>query len=132
MKTKVRSSGSTGIFSEPLFVRFGPLNKGKAHCPASFSENRRKFLGRNRLGQFGRGAGEHPSRNLLSRSELHPRATEEQMTRHPIFLEENKKQLKPEADDQSHKPAKHIEETARLASSVETAKDPGRVRRAKD
>jgi hypothetical protein len=54
------------------------------------------------------------------------------MTRHPIFLEENKKQLKPEADDQSHKPAKHIEETARLASSVETAKDPGRVRRAKD
>jgi hypothetical protein len=34
--------------------------------------------------------------------------------------------------DQSHKPAKHIEETARLASSVETAKDPGKVRRTKD
>ena len=29
-------------------------------------------------------------------------------------------------------PAKHIEETARLASSVETAKDPSKVRRTKD
>jgi len=71
-------------------------------------------------------------RNLLSRSELHPNAMEEQMTRHPISVEENKKPLKPEADDQSHVPAKHIEETGRLASSVETAKDPGKVRRIKD
>ena len=54
------------------------------------------------------------------------------MTRHPVFVEENKKPLKPEADDQSHQPAKHIEETARLASSVETAKDPNKVRRTKD
>jgi hypothetical protein len=38
----------------------------------------------------------------------------------------------PKAKDQSHKPAKHIEETARLASSVETAKDPGKVRKTKD
>jgi hypothetical protein len=37
-----------------------------------------------------------------------------------------------QAKDQSHKPAKHIEETARLASSVETAKDLGKVRRTKD
>ena len=37
----------------------------------------------------------------------------------------------PKAKDQSH-PAKHIEETARLASSVETAKDPGKVRNTKD
>lgn len=74
----------------------------------------------------------HPGRNLLSGSELHPGATEEQMTRHPIFVEENKKPLKPEADDQSHVPARHIEETARLASSVETSKDPGKVRRTKD
>ena len=29
-------------------------------------------------------------------------------------------------------PADHIEEIARLASSVETAKDPGKVRLAKD
>jgi hypothetical protein len=36
------------------------------------------------------------------------------------------------AKDESHKPAKHIEETARLASSVETAKDPGKVRRTED
>jgi hypothetical protein len=57
---------------------------------------------------------------------------EEQMARRPIFAEENKKPLKPEADDQSHKPAKRIEETARLASSVETAKNPGKVRRTKD
>jgi hypothetical protein len=57
---------------------------------------------------------------------------EEQMAQRPIFVEENKKPLKPEADDQSHKPAKHIEETARLASSVETAKNPGKVRRTKD
>jgi hypothetical protein len=57
---------------------------------------------------------------------------EEQMTRHPIFGEDNKKPLKPKTDDQSHVPAKHIEETARLASSVETAKDPDKVRRTKD
>jgi hypothetical protein len=64
---------------------------------------------------------------------------EEQMARRPIFVEENKKPLKPEADDQSHeaddqthKPAKRIEETARLASSVETARNPGKVRRTKD
>jgi hypothetical protein len=68
---------------------------------------------------------EHPGRNLLSRSELHPRATEEQMTRHPIFLEENKKPPKPEANE----PAKDIEETARSASSVEATGDSGRVRR---
>ena len=54
------------------------------------------------------------------------------MAQRPIFVEENKKPLKPEADDQSHKPAKHIEETARLASSVEAAKDPSKVRRTKD
>lgn len=41
----MRSSGSTNIFSEALFVCFGPLNKGKAHCPASFSENRRNCFG---------------------------------------------------------------------------------------
>ena len=34
--------------------------------------------------------------------------------------------------DQSHKPAKRIEETARLASSVEKAKDPGKVQATKD
>jgi hypothetical protein len=57
---------------------------------------------------------------------------EEQMTRQPANVEEDKKPLEPKADDQSHEPAKHIEETARLASSVETAKDPDKVRRAKD
>jgi hypothetical protein len=54
------------------------------------------------------------------------------MTRQPIYVEDDKKQLKPKADDQSHQPAKHIEETARLASSVETAKDPGKVCRTKN
>jgi hypothetical protein len=53
------------------------------------------------------------------------------MIRHTIFVEERNEPLKREADDQSHVPAEHIKETARLASSVETAKDPGKVRRAK-
>jgi hypothetical protein len=56
------------------------------------------------------------------------------MPRKPT-VEEELKGSKPkliQANDQSHKPAKHIEETARLASSVETAKDPGKVRRTKD
>jgi hypothetical protein len=38
----------------------------------------------------------------------------------------------PQAKDQSHRPAKHIVETARLASSVEANKDPEKVRKAKD
>jgi hypothetical protein len=46
--------------------------------------------------------------------------------------QDDNKPLKPKAGDQSHKPARHIEETARLASSVEAAKDPGKVRDAKD
>jgi hypothetical protein len=71
-------------------------------------------------------SGEAAGRNLLSRSELHPKALEEQMTQ-----QDDKKPLAPKAQDQSHKPAKHIEETARLASS-ETAKDPSKVRRTKD
>jgi hypothetical protein len=54
------------------------------------------------------------------------------MTRHSMFVEDDEKPVKPKADDQSHQPAKHIEETARLASSVETAKDPGKIRRTKD
>ena len=54
------------------------------------------------------------------------------MTRQPIFVEDNKKPLKPKADDQSHEPAQHIEEIARLASSVETAKDLSKIRRTKD
>jgi hypothetical protein len=39
---------------------------------------------------------------------------------------------KPKVEDTSHKPAKHIVETARLASSVEKAKNPGKVRGTKD
>lgn len=54
------------------------------------------------------------------------------MTRQPIFVDDNKKPLKPKAEDQSHEPAKHIEEIARLSSSVETDKDPNKVRRTKD
>jgi hypothetical protein len=37
-----------------------------------------------------------------------------------------------QSKDQTHKPAKHIEETARLASSVESDKDPEKVRKAKN
>jgi hypothetical protein len=39
---------------------------------------------------------------------------------------------KNKADEAFHKPAKHIEETARLASSVEKAKDIGKVPNTKD
>jgi len=46
--------------------------------------------------------------------------------------DEDKKPRKPTADNQAHKPAKHIEQTAQLASSVETAKDPGKARGAND
>jgi hypothetical protein len=35
---------------------------------------------------------------------------------------------KPKVEETSHKPAEHIVETARLASSVEKAKNPGKVR----
>jgi hypothetical protein len=59
---------------------------------------------------------------------------ESKMPRKPT-VEEELKGSKPkltQAKGQSHKPAKHIEETARLASSVETAKDLGKVQRAKD
>jgi hypothetical protein len=46
--------------------------------------------------------------------------------------DEVSKPVKPKTDDGTHKPAKHIEETARLASSVENSKDPGKVRRTED
>jgi hypothetical protein len=48
-------------------------------------------------------------------------------------VKEGAKGSKPtQAKDQSHKPAKHVEETARLASSVEPHKNPEKVRTAKD
>jgi hypothetical protein len=48
-------------------------------------------------------------------------------------VEEGAKGSKPaQGKDQSYKPARHIEETARLASSVEPNKDPEKVRTAKD
>jgi len=52
------------------------------------------------------------------------------MPRKPT-VEEELKGSKPkliQTNDQSHKPAKHIEATARLASSVEPNKTPERVR----
>jgi hypothetical protein len=54
------------------------------------------------------------------------------MTRQSSIIKDDKKPLAREAEDQSHKPAKHIEETARLASSVETVKDLSKVRRTKE
>ena len=38
----------------------------------------------------------------------------------------------PKVEDTCHEPAKHIVQTARLASSVEKAKNPGKVRGTKD
>ena len=46
--------------------------------------------------------------------------------------EKSRQLKKAQAEANSHKPAKHIEETARLASSVERKKDPQKVRKAKD
>jgi hypothetical protein len=78
-------------------------------------------------------SGEAASCNLLSRSALHPKAPSEgQMTQDQVSIEDNRKTPKSKADERSHKPAKHIEETARLASSVKTAKDPSKVRLTKD
>ena len=56
------------------------------------------------------------------------------MPRKPTIAEglEGSKPKPTQASDPSHKPARHIEAIARLASSVETAKDPGKVRRTKD
>lgn len=64
------------------------------------------------------------------------------MVQQPGSVKGDKKPIKPKredqkpedqkADDRSHKPAKHVEETARLASSVEKDKNPGKVRSAKD
>ena len=47
------------------------------------------------------------------------------MTRRPIFLEEDKKVPKPEANE----PAGDIGETARSGNSVESTGDSGKVRR---
>jgi hypothetical protein len=52
------------------------------------------------------------------------------MFRKPIKVHKDSKST--QANDQLHKPAKHIEETARLASSVEPNKDIEKVREAQD
>jgi hypothetical protein len=44
----------------------------------------------------------------------------------------NKGKTPAKATDKAHKPAKHIEEIARLASSDEPNKNPETVRKAKD
>jgi hypothetical protein len=53
---------------------------------------------------------------------------ENAMSRKP---DERRQTKTAQAEDKSHKPAKHIEETARLASSDEPDKNPEKVRRAK-
>jgi hypothetical protein len=52
------------------------------------------------------------------------------MTSTPAFIkrEEQGPEDKPTTQGDAHQPAKHIEETARLASSVEPNKDPEKVR----
>jgi hypothetical protein len=54
------------------------------------------------------------------------------MVQQPASVKGDNKPLKPKAEDRSHKPAEHIEETARLAGSVEKDKNPSKVRAAKD
>jgi hypothetical protein len=52
------------------------------------------------------------------------------MASNPVLVNdgEQRSKDKPVTQGNAHKPAKHIEETARLASSVEPNKDPERVR----
>jgi hypothetical protein len=54
------------------------------------------------------------------------------MANPPKPVDRNNKTKEPKALGKSHKPARLIEETARLASSVETNKNPVKVRRTKD
>ena len=71
-------------------------------------------------------ASEQPTATYCPAASWLRNLLEQQMTR-----DHDDKPLKPKADDQ-HKPAKHIEQAARLASSTETAKDPGKVLNTKD
>ena len=52
------------------------------------------------------------------------------MATNPVLVKDGEQgsKDKPVTQGNAHKPAKHIEETARLASSVEPNKDPERVR----
>ena len=52
------------------------------------------------------------------------------MASNPVLVEngEQGSKAEPVVQGNAHKPAKHIEETARLASSVEPNKDPEKVR----
>ena len=52
------------------------------------------------------------------------------MATNPVLVENGERGSKDESvmHGNAHKPAKHIEETARLASSVEPNKDPENVR----
>ena len=52
------------------------------------------------------------------------------MASNPVLVEngEHRSKNEPAMQGNAHKPAKHIEETARLASSVEPNKDPEKVR----
>jgi hypothetical protein len=54
------------------------------------------------------------------------------MPRNPVHAKDGQQKDEPVTKGNAHKPAKHIEEIARLASSVEPDKDPARVRIARD
>jgi hypothetical protein len=52
------------------------------------------------------------------------------MASNPVWIEDGKQgpEARPATQENAHKPAKHIEEAARLASSVEPNKNPEKVR----
>jgi len=54
------------------------------------------------------------------------------MANPPKSVDRNYKAAKTKGLGKANKPARHIEETARLASSVEINKNPAKVRRTKD
>jgi hypothetical protein len=60
----------------------------------------------------------------------YPENRRSNMTGNPVSIKHGAQgpEDKPATEGNAHKPAKHIEETARLASSVEPNKDPEKVR----
>jgi hypothetical protein len=82
---------------------------------------------RNKPGRYWNQAHDAPVKKALERTQRR-----DPMPRKST-VEEGAKGSKPaQGKDQSHKPARHIKEIARLASSVEPNKDPEKVRTAKD
>src|SRR5450631_2712325 len=92
----------------------GPCRGGNGHCLAGFFQD----LNRARLSA------------AFETSWPFTLTVRSNMTNSPVSIKdgEQRPEDKPTAEGSAHKPAKHVEETARLASSVEPNKNPENVR----